>query len=54
MTPEQRAYRNLWMRELGAPVPEWHQTKDEAQDARRRNAILAARYGTADEQPKAV
>ena len=43
MTPEQEAFRDLWMSECWKPVPEWHQTKDERLDAQARNGLLSER-----------
>jgi hypothetical protein len=41
MTPEERAYRDLWMAELWAPVHEHRQSKDERLDAAERNRRLS-------------
>ena len=41
MTPEQERFRDVWMAEMWAAVPEWHQTKDERLAAAVRNETLA-------------
>jgi len=42
---EQEALRDMWLAELWKPCPEWHQTKDERQDAHARNDALAESRG---------
>jgi hypothetical protein len=51
VTPEQEAFRDMWLAEMWKPVPEWHQAKDERLDAEARNAYAHRNAQPGDDTP---